>query len=147
MYMRLLVPVDGSDLSERAMHESLVLAKQLGASVIGFVVESVAPLPAAGMHLTSYERAVNDHDAGSEDHAQRVLSQFATAADDAGVPFTGRFTSDDDVPAAIAHAAVRYDVDMVIMVTHGRGVFGELLFGSHTKAVMALTAKPLLVLH
>ena len=33
------------------------------------------------------------------------------------------------------------------MATHGRGAFGDLLFGSHTKAVMARTKVPLLVLH
>jgi nucleotide-binding universal stress UspA family protein len=36
---------------------------------------------------------------------------------------------------------------MIVMVTHGRGVFGELLFGSHTKKLLARTKLPLLVLH
>jgi nucleotide-binding universal stress UspA family protein len=35
---------------------------------------------------------------------------------------------------------------MIVMVTHGRGVFGELLFGSHTKDVMARSKLPLLIL-
>jgi nucleotide-binding universal stress UspA family protein len=34
-----------------------------------------------------------------------------------------------------------------VMATHGRGAFGELLFGSHTKGVMAKTRLPLFVLH
>ena len=33
------------------------------------------------------------------------------------------------------------------MVTHGRGAFGELLFGSHTKTVLSRSKLPLLVLH
>ena len=37
--------------------------------------------------------------------------------------------------------------DMIVMVTHGRGTFGELLFGSHTKNVLARSKLPLLVLH
>jgi nucleotide-binding universal stress UspA family protein len=36
---------------------------------------------------------------------------------------------------------------MIVMVTHGRGPFGELLFGSRTKGVMARSKLPLLVLH
>ena len=36
---------------------------------------------------------------------------------------------------------------MIVMLTHGRGTFGELLFGSHTKQVLAQTSLPLLVLH
>lgn len=147
MYKRLLVPVDGSDLSERAMSEGLALARQLGAQVIGFVVEALAPLPAAGMHLSSYQRAVADHEAGSEAHATRVLARFAAEAAALGVPFEGHHANDDDVAAAIASACARHHGDMIVMVTHGRGVFGELLFGSHTKQVMALTKTPLLVLH
>ena len=147
MYKRLLVPVDGSDLSERAMTEGLALASQLGAQVVGFVVEALAPLPAAGMHLSSYQRAVDDHEAGSTEHARRLLARFGELAAAQAVPFEGHFANDDDVAVAIANAAARLDSDMVVMVTHGRGTFGELLFGSHTKKVMALTRKPLLVLH
>jgi nucleotide-binding universal stress UspA family protein len=36
---------------------------------------------------------------------------------------------------------------MIVMVTHGRGAFGELLFGSHTKNVLSKSKIPLLVLH
>jgi nucleotide-binding universal stress UspA family protein len=36
---------------------------------------------------------------------------------------------------------------MVVMVTHGRGAFGEFLFGSQTKAMLAGCSLPLLVLH
>ncbi len=35
---------------------------------------------------------------------------------------------------------------MIVMVTHGRGAFGEFLFGSQTKAVLAGSTLPLLVL-
>ena len=37
--------------------------------------------------------------------------------------------------------------DMIVMATHGRGTFGELLFGSQTKNVMARSKLPLVVLH
>ena len=37
--------------------------------------------------------------------------------------------------------------DLILMVTHGRGAFGEFLYGSQTKAVLAGSKLPLLVLH
>jgi cytochrome c oxidase assembly protein subunit 15 len=37
--------------------------------------------------------------------------------------------------------------DMIVLVTHGRGAFGEFLFGSQTKAVLAGSRLPLLILH
>jgi nucleotide-binding universal stress UspA family protein len=53
----------------------------------------------------------------------------------------------DQVDSAIARAASELDCDMIVMATHGRGLFGELLFGSHTKSVLAKCTLPLLVLH
>jgi nucleotide-binding universal stress UspA family protein len=54
---------------------------------------------------------------------------------------------EDDVAGAIAKVAQSKGSDLIVMVTHGRGVFGELVFGSQTKGVMARTKVPLLVLH
>jgi nucleotide-binding universal stress UspA family protein len=51
------------------------------------------------------------------------------------------------VEDAIASAAEEHGCDMIVMATHGRGVLGELLFGAHTKGVMARSKLPLLVLH
>ena len=43
MYKHLFVPIDGSELTQRAMEGSIELALQLGARITGFVVE---PRPA-----------------------------------------------------------------------------------------------------
>jgi nucleotide-binding universal stress UspA family protein len=56
----------------------------------------------------------------------------------------------DQVPRvdrAIIEAAESRGCDMILMVTHGRGAFGEFLFGSQTKAVLAGSKLPLLVVH
>jgi nucleotide-binding universal stress UspA family protein len=62
------------------------------------------------------------------------------------VAFSGQFRTTDAVDDAIVNAAIEYGCDLIVMVTHGRGVFGELLFGSHTKNVLARSKLPLLVL-
>ena len=41
MFKHLLVPVDGSDLTERAIHASVELAQQLGAAITGFSAGSM----------------------------------------------------------------------------------------------------------
>jgi nucleotide-binding universal stress UspA family protein len=147
MFKKLMVPIDGSELSAHAIQQGLDLARQLGASVIGFVVEAMPALPTMGTHLANYQREVKEHEATTEAHAKRLLSQFEKAAADAGVAFEGQYERNDDVAAAIASAADRSGCDMIVMATHGRGAFGELLFGSQTKRVMSLSKLPLLVLH
>ncbi|MCU0813332.1 MAG: universal stress protein [Burkholderiaceae bacterium] len=77
----------------------------------------------------------------------RRLDQFEQFAQAAGVPFEGHFEQAPLVDQAIVDAAEAKGCDLILMVTHGRGAFGEFLFGSHTKAVLARSKLPLLVLH
>jgi nucleotide-binding universal stress UspA family protein len=147
MYKRLLVPVDGGELTERAMTQSIALARQLGASITAFVVEPDMPLPNAGTQPVAYRRQMSAHEARTDTHALELLSQFGERAQAAGVAFSGRHARTDQVDIAIARAAADLECDMIVMATHGRGMFGELLFGSHTKSVLAKITVPLLVLH
>ena len=147
MYKKLFVPVDGSELSDRAMHESIALAKQLGAALHGFVAEPEMPLPTVGTHPSAYGKATDEHAARTDAHALGVLKRFESLATQAGVAFAGGHARTDNVDGTIAAMAEGQGCDMIVMVTHGRGAFGELLFGSHTKNVLARSKLPLLVLH
>lgn len=147
MYQRLLVPVDGTELSERAVETSLALALKLGASITAFVAEPMPPLPAMGSSPSLYQRDTEAHQARTEEHAREVLARFRVKAGEAGVPFEGKFVRTDSVDEGIVAAAKEFNCDLIVMITHGRGAFGELLFGSHTKNVMTHSKLPILVLH
>lgn len=147
MYTHLLVPVDGTELSERAAQASLDLAKKLGSRITGFVAEPMSPLPTMAANLTAYQRDTDAHQARTEAHAHVVLAKFAALAAEQGVVFEGKFQRNDSVDDAIVKAAAEFGCDLIVMVTHGRGAFGELLFGSHTKSVLSRCKVPLLVLH
>jgi nucleotide-binding universal stress UspA family protein len=147
MYDHLLVPIDGSELSERAQLASIELARKLGAKITGFVVEPLPPLPHMGSHPSTFTRESDEHLARTEAHAQDVLNRFKARAAEVGVAFDGRFTRTDAVDDAIVNTALDAGCDMIVMATHGRGAFGELLFGSHTKNIITRSKLPLLVLH
>lgn len=129
MFKHLLVPVDGSPLSDRAIQISVELAQQLGAAITGFIADA------------------REHDALTDAHAQAVLARFEASATAAGVSFEGVHDRRARIDLAIIAAAESRGCDMIVMVTHGRGAFGEFLFGSQTKAVLAGSQLPLLVLH
>src|SRR5262245_8113908 len=147
MYKKLLVPVDGSDLADRAMRESIALARQLGAAIVGFVAEPDMPLPNVGTQPTAYARQRVAREQRSDTRAHELLARFGTLASQAGVAFSGRHAITDRTDEAIVALGQELECDMIVMVTHGRGAFGELLFGSHTKHVLAKSRIPLLVLH
>ncbi|MCU0775855.1 MAG: universal stress protein [Ideonella sp.] len=147
MFKRILVPIDGSDLSARAIEASIELARTLGATLLGFVAEPLAPLPATPAMRPLLQQEQLEHDALTQAHATPILARFEAAAQAAGVPFEGYFDQVPNVDQAIVAAAQSHRCDLIVMVTHGRGAFGEFLFGSHTKAVLAGCKVPLLVLH
>ncbi len=147
MYKRILVPLDGTDLSDRAIPASLELAQQLGATIIGYVAEPLPPIPASPRAEIMLREELKAHAAATRAHAESILHRFEEAAHDAGVPFEGWHDEVPRVHKAIIQAAENRSCDMIVMVTHGRGAFGEFLFGSQTKAVLAESQIPLLVLH
>lgn len=146
MYQRLLVPVDGTELSAAAVAQSVALARQLGAAIVAFVAEPPMPLP--NMTTTGvYAHERDAHDARTAQHAKEVLAQVEAIAKESNVVFEGLFVYATNIDEAIATAAVEHRCDMIVMATHGRGALGEMLFGSHTKGVISRTRIPVLVLH
>jgi nucleotide-binding universal stress UspA family protein len=146
---RILVPVDGSELTARAIEASVGLARQLGATIVGFVAETPPPAwsrarPDRGASIAG---DLDDDEDALIGPARPALARFETAARAAGVGFEGVTERVPRVAKAIIAAAESHRCDLIVMVTHGRGAFGEFLFGSQTKAVLAGSRLPLLVLH
>lgn len=147
MYKHLFVPVDGSELSHRAMDGSIELAAQLGARITGFVVEPDLPLAAASYDPAAFTSRIKVHETRNVEHTQALLGQFEERAKAAGVEFTRASVTAYGVDQAIVEAAEKAGCDMIVMVTHGRGPVGEFVFGSHTKAVIARSKLPVFVMH
>jgi len=145
MYEHLLVPVDDSELSERAMSASIELARKLRARITGFIAEPFGHVAGDGYSYSAAAAALDDRQLA--EHAQQVMARFERMAQEAGVPFEGRYVQAANVDEAIVGAARRHGCDMIVMATHGRGPLGEFLWGSHTKSVIAHCELPLLVLH
>lgn len=148
MYEHLLVPVDGSELSERAMTHSIGLAKMLGAAITGFMAEPPLPVLVVDQAEVAYDvETFKEHEARCEKHARSVLEGFAERARQAGVTFDGQFMITDNVQQAIVDVAQRQKCDLIVMATHGRHGLDALIHGSLTKSVLAHSQLPLLVVH
>lgn len=146
MYQRILVPVDGSALSDRAIAASIGLARQLGAAITGFVAEQPRGPRKPAQGATRLRR-VEDEDTLTPEDAQGVLERFAAAAHAAGVPFEGHHARVAHADEALRAEAEARGCDLLVMVSEGRGPFGEFLYGSQAKAVLSGCRLPLLVLH
>lgn len=148
MYEHLLVPVDGGELSLKAMEHAIGLAKMLGASITGFTAEPPLPLLVVEQAAVAYDvTTFQEHEKRCEAHAREVLQGFGAKAQAAGVRFDGQFIITDDVQQAIVDMAARQHCDLIVMATHGRHGLDALIHGSLTKSVLAHSQVPLLVIH
>jgi nucleotide-binding universal stress UspA family protein len=148
MYEHLLVPVDGSELSIRAMDHAIGLAKMLGASVTGFTAEPPLPVVIMDQAAMAFDAVTyKEHEASCRAHACEILNGFAAKARDVGVHFDAQFVITDDVQQAIVDTAQKQGCDLIVMATHGRHGLDALIHGSLTKSVLAHSQLPMLVVH
>ncbi len=134
---RLLLPLDGSEVSEAALPWAEGLARALDAELIlARAVDSEADLLAASMPTGAPPTATL-----SAEDARRIATEERVAAGDAlraaaarlrerGLSKLGVEVLDGDAADAILAAADRLEIDLIVMATHGRGGLGRLLLGS-----------------
>jgi nucleotide-binding universal stress UspA family protein len=135
--MTFLLPVDGSENSDRAVQ--FVIALYHGLAPIGICLLHVEP-PAP---LTGGKIDVRIDDPEAVIHAGNTALQSARALlDRAGVPYTSELRqSGGYVPGAIARYAEEMDCAAIVMGTHGMGSSGE-LFGSIARQVVSHAEVP-----
>jgi len=145
MIQRILVPVDGSDGSARATAACLALARQTGAVAVAFVAEPMPPIALRLVSPKALETALRRHTAMTEVHAREVLARFEQLAGEAGVAFEAHLVSQATTDPAVLAAAGALRCDLIVLAVQGRGAFGEFLFGSQTKALLAGSGMALLI--
>lgn len=143
MFKQILLPTDGSELSERAVLAGISLAKEMGAQVIGLTVR-----PA--FHTITYktdmlEDTEQQFNASSEQQAETFLTFIGNAARSAGVPCTVTQVVSDDPYEAILNTARENRCDLIVMASHGRRGVKGMLLGSETQKVLVHGDIPVLV--
>ena len=143
MFKHILLPTDGSPLSEKAVLEGVRLAKTLGAKVTGF---HVAP----EFHVFDYRADVlsetrEQYRVDSRARALEYLRKVTDVAREAGVPCDTHFSTDDQPYEAIIRTAEEQGCDLIMMASHGRRGVQALLMGSETQKVLTHSKIPVLV--
>ena len=145
MYQRILVPVDGSQLSDRAVKEAANLSRKLGATLTLFFAAPAYRLPVGMGEGASVEQFIppDRYRRSMRATAKRLLD---AAAEKAGGAATRQICEFSDQPyEAIIAAAQKGKCDLIVMASHGwRGLKG-LLLGSETHKVLTHSRIPVLV--
>ncbi len=140
---RILVPLDGSPMSERSLKLVEPAAAGLGAEVILF--QAVEPV----RYVPGFETMVPNVVLPSDDEIKRSAGKYLT---DFAAPFKARGArlSTAVVADAPAEAIIDYsdsgNIDLIAMTTHGFSGIKRWVFGSTTQKVLQAGSKPILVI-
>ncbi len=147
MYKHILVPTDGSALSDKAVEAAIKLAKLAGASVTAF--HAVEPYPLQGAYAAEAsgiaELQPEIFAERSEEYAKRVLDAVASAAAAANVPCATAYSTSGSAYQAIVDKASKENCDLIVMASHGRRGLEGFLLGSETQKVLTHSSIPVLV--
>lgn len=143
MFQKILVPTDGSPLSERAVKAAIEFAAATGASIVGLSVAQLYPfmlMPEAGsmIDLSVYEDV---QDQTAQQHIRKLEEQAQAAKVRCEVLTSRAIHPYEEI---IATATAR-QCDLIWMASHGRKGLDKLLLGSETQRVLSHTAIPVLV--
>ncbi|MCF7220625.1 universal stress protein [Marilutibacter chinensis] len=138
--MKILVPVDGSPISTRAVRFAIRLAKQLGKPA-SITVLAVSPPLFPGVERKIGSAAVSRHHA--EDHEQ-MLADARKALDRSGLDVHER-AEIGDAATTILDVAGKERSDLIVMGSHGRGAVKGLLLGSVSSKVVAQGKVPVTI--
>ncbi|WP_079436562.1 universal stress protein [Zoogloea sp. LCSB751] len=145
MFKNILVPTDGSELSDSTVTRAVSFAQEAGARVTFFYAQPDFPMPIYGEGALIDPTTPEQFSRAAAAEAEAILSRARANAEAAGVEASGD-TLVSEVPyEAIIEAAERNGCDLIFMASHGRRGLSGLLLGSETQKVLTHSKIPVLV--
>lgn len=142
MYKRILVPLDGSNRAERAIHVAARIARAFDGSII---LLRVATAPVDTGKFSSAAGYVEDTIDSDMRGATTYLERIAGSDELTGIN-TEVKTSSGEVAPAILSAAETFHASLVVMCSHGYTGFKRWALGSVADKITRHSSAPVLVL-
>jgi nucleotide-binding universal stress UspA family protein len=141
MFKRILVPVDGSETSNKALVAALQLAREVGGRV--HIIHTLDELA----YVTGFEYS-GDILAQAREYANKVVDDALAIARSSGVPANGRLldTPGRRLGEVVADEARTWEADLVVVGTHGRRGVSRVVLGSGAEQVIRMAPVPVLVM-
>lgn len=146
MLNKILVPLDGSELSELALDYATKVVSPVGEIVLMSVVDvpdfpiyTVYPMPIAAPE-PDYSTVLSDMLSGTRDYVEKVAENLRLSGHSVKISVTC-----GEPAINIIEQAEKFNVDTIVMSTHGRSGLSKWLFGSVTQKVLSIMPCPVIV--
>ena len=136
-FQRILVPLDASEIGEKALPYAEYIARKMGSfvSLIYVVKPPVRGVPVMHKEVIDMSRVVG----------KDYIEQMSEVLKKRGTP-VGNTIAEGDPAKAILKCAKEEQVDLIVMCTSGLGGLLNWVFGSVTKKVLDRTKVPALIM-
>lgn len=145
MFKKILLPTDGSELSQKAVKVGVDFAKSIGAQVVGFFSPPDYSSFLYSEYIPPSLMSQNDFEASAKAAGEKQLAFVESTARAAGVPYESHSVPSAAAWQAIVEAAKTKGCDLIFMASHGRTGLSALVLGSQTAKVLSHTEIPVLV--
>jgi nucleotide-binding universal stress UspA family protein len=143
MFKHILIPTDGSELSEQAINYGIALAKAVNAKVMGITVS--APFQIFAAEPAVVTDTVESYAARMRIVAAKRLTQVSDTAAAADVNCHVVHAQHEHPYRAIIDTAANRECDLIVMASHGRRGISAIVLGSETIKVLTHSTIPVLV--
>jgi nucleotide-binding universal stress UspA family protein len=143
MYRHILIPTDGSPLSEQAIRQGVALARTLGAAVTALTVSPT--FHSLALDPVQVTATPKQYEEDCRVRADKYLAMATIEAGIAGVPCETVHEMNDHPYQVIIDTAKARHCDLIVMASHGRRGMSALLVGSETTKVLTHSQIPVLV--
>ncbi|MHB1199963.1 MAG: universal stress protein [Polaromonas sp.] len=142
MFKHLLVPVDGSSTSRRAVEKAIAIALAFKSAVT--VIYIIDPYAFTGVG-TDFSYGQAEYLSAAMAEANEALKAAQQACEDQGIAVTGSVVEGHAVYRGILETAESVHADLLVMGSHGRHGLEKLVLGSVTAQVLSHTRLSVLV--
>lgn len=145
MFSKILLPTDGSSASTAAALKGIQFAQILGAELVGVFVVPELKYPICIESTPPAYLTKQEYEASMQTAGNTFLNEIQKAAIVAGIKFSGKVVFDNAVALGIVKVAQEDGCDLIFMGSHGQTGWHQVLLGSVTSKVVAISPLPVLV--
>ncbi len=144
MYRHILIPTDGSEVSQKGVEQGLALAKALGSKAT--ILTATEPFPIVyGRTWNPTPEAARSFEDENKRAADAIFATGKARAQELGLTVDTLHVPGTPASTAILDKASELGCDLIVMASHGRTGLNKMLLGSQTNIVITASKVPVLV--
>lgn len=140
MFSKTLVPVDGSDISYRALDTALFLSERLGSKITAIHVMEQVPT----VYIQS-QKLLDELLEAHKNESQKILDKCSSIATQKGIVINTTLL-DGNPASTILEFSQREKYEVIIIGSRGIGHFKELVLGSVSSKILHHSLCPVLLI-